>query len=74
MTNNTLQVTKQDQENVRTIVTCNGAAKGSKVRIVPTSTKFAKAFDIFVNGELFAKYYGSSTTNTGRTEYTYKLA
>ena len=56
--NNTLQITRQDQENVREIVVKNGAVKGSKVRIVPTGTKFAKAFDVLVNGELFAKYYG----------------
>jgi len=58
---NKLQVTRQDQENVRDILTKSGAVKGSKVRIVPTGTLFAKAFDIFVNGELFAKYYGQAS-------------
>ena len=55
---NTLQITRQDQENVREIVIKHGVVKGSKVKIVPTGTKFAKSFDVFVDGELFAKYYG----------------
>jgi len=68
MANNILQVTKQDQENVRGIVVNNGAVKGSRVRIVPTGTKFAKAFDVFVNGVLFANYYGVDS-DTGLYSY-----
>jgi len=66
---NILKITRQDQENVREIVVKNGAAKGSKVRIVPTGTKFAKSFDIFVNNILFAKYYGADS-DTGLYGYT----
>jgi len=71
---NTLQVTRQDQETVRNILTKHGVAKGSKVKIVPTGSTFAKAFDVLVNGELFARYNGVNTLNNGREEYTYSLA
>ena len=55
---NKLTVTAQDQANVRELIIKNGVVKGSKVKIVPTGTKFAKSFDVFVNEVLFAKYYG----------------
>ena len=66
---NTLQVTRKDQENVREIVIKNGAAKGSIARIVPTGTKFAKSFNVMVNGELFARYFGIDS-DTGLYSYT----
>ena len=66
---NKLIVTEQDQKNVKEIVIKNGVAKGSKVRIEPTGTKFAKAFDILVNGILFAKYHGIDS-DTGLYSYT----
>jgi len=71
---NTLQVTKQDAESVRNIIVKHGATKGSKVKIIPTGSQFAKSFDVLVNDVLFCKYFGTSTTNTGRANTTYILA